>query len=124
MADQPEHCLRALLICTFACAFATGYLGVHPVFGAFLFGVCLPRDDELLHALIERIEHVAILVLMPVFFALAGLNTTSNAFVGAGLGGLGLILAVSIGGKSSPAASSAHGCPATRGGSRSRSGRS
>jgi Kef-type K+ transport system membrane component KefB len=69
------------------------------VFGAFLFGACLPRDDRLLHALIERIEHVAVLVLMPVFFALAGLNTTPDAFVGAGLGGLGLILAVAIFGK-------------------------
>jgi Kef-type K+ transport system membrane component KefB len=91
--------LAALLIGTFACAWGTEYLGVHPVFGAFLFGACLPRDDRLLHALIERIEHVAVLVLMPVFFALAGLNTTPDAFVGAGLGGLGLILAVAIFGK-------------------------
>jgi Kef-type K+ transport system membrane component KefB len=91
--------LAALLIGTFICAYATGYLGVHPVFGAFLFGTCLPRDDRLLHSLIERIEHVAILVLMPVFFALAGLNTTSNAFVGAGLGGLALILGAAIIGK-------------------------
>jgi Kef-type K+ transport system membrane component KefB len=91
--------LAVLLVGTFACAYATDYLGVHAVFGAFLFGACVPRDDRLLHALIERIEHVAVLVLMPVFFALAGLNTTSNAFVGAGLGGLGLILAVAIFGK-------------------------
>jgi Kef-type K+ transport system membrane component KefB len=91
--------LATLLIGTFLCACATDYLGVHAVFGAFLFGACVPRDDRLLHSLIERIEHVAVLVLMPVFFALAGLSTTSDAFVGAGLGGLGLILAVSIAGK-------------------------
>jgi len=91
--------LAALLVGTFACAYATDYIGVHAVFGAFLFGACVPRDDRLLHSLIERIEHVAVLVLMPVFFALAGLNTTSNAFVGAGLGGLALIMLVSIGGK-------------------------
>ena len=91
--------LAALLIGTFVCAYATDYLGVHAVFGAFLFGTCLPRDDRLLHSLIERIEHVAVLVLMPVFFALAGLNTTKDAFVGAGLGGLGLILAVAVVGK-------------------------
>ena len=91
--------LAALLIGTLACAYTTDYLGVHAVFGAFLFGTCVPRDDRLLHSLIERIEHVAVLVLMPVFFALAGLNTTRDAFVGAGLGGLGLILAVAIVGK-------------------------
>ncbi len=72
---------------------------MHPVFGAFLFGACLPRDDRLLHSLIERIQHVAILVLMPVFFALAGLNTTPGAFAGTGLAGLGLVLLAAIGGK-------------------------
>jgi Kef-type K+ transport system membrane component KefB len=91
--------LAALLIGTLACAYATSFLGVHPVFGAFLFGACLPRDDRLLHALVERLEHVAILLLMPVFFALAGLSTTPNAFVGAGLGSLLLILGVAIVGK-------------------------
>jgi len=91
--------LAALLVGTFVCAYVTDYLGVHAVFGAFLFGACLPRDDRLLHTLIERIEHVSVLVLMPVFFALAGLSTTSDAFVGAGLGSLALILAVAIGGK-------------------------
>jgi Kef-type K+ transport system membrane component KefB len=91
--------LATLLIGTFASAYATTYLGVHAVFGAFLFGACLPRDDRLLHTLIERIEHVAVLVLMPVFFALAGLNTTSDAFSGTGAGNLLLILLVAVGGK-------------------------
>jgi Kef-type K+ transport system membrane component KefB len=91
--------LAALLIATFASAYATAYLGVHPVFGAFLFGACLPRDDRLLHSLIERIEHVAVLVLMPVFFALAGLNTSADAFSGAGAGDTLLILLAAVGGK-------------------------
>jgi Kef-type K+ transport system membrane component KefB len=91
--------LAALLVGTFGCAYATSEFGVHAVFGAFLFGACLPRDDRLLQVLIERIEYVAVLVLMPVFFALAGLNTTPAAFVGTGLGALLLILAAAIGGK-------------------------
>ena len=91
--------LATLLIGTFACAYATTYLGVHAVFGAFLFGACLPRDDRLLHSLIERIEHVAVLVLMPVFFALAGLNTSADAFSAAAAGNLGLILLAAVGGK-------------------------
>ncbi|MFX7620962.1 hypothetical protein ABTJ52_21535, partial [Acinetobacter baumannii] len=74
-------------------------LHLHPVFGAFLFGACLPRDDRLLRALIERVEHLAIVVLMPIFFALAGLNTTPEAFAGAGLGALALIMLAAVGGK-------------------------
>jgi Kef-type K+ transport system membrane component KefB len=97
---RPEGAvLAALLIGTFTCAYITDRLQVHAVFGAFLFGACLPRDDRLLAALIERIEYVAILVLMPIFFALAGLNTTPGAFVGAGLGALLLVFAAAVVGK-------------------------
>jgi Kef-type K+ transport system membrane component KefB len=91
--------LAALLIGVFACAAITQWLHLHPVFGAFLFGACLPRDDRLLKTLIERIEHLAIIVLMPIFFALAGLNTTADAFVGAGLGALALIMLAAVLGK-------------------------
>ena len=97
---RPEGALlAALLIGTFACAYVTDLLQIHAVFGAFLFGVCLPRDDRLLGALVERIEYVAILVLMPIFFALAGLNTTPGAFVGAGLGALLIVFVAAVLGK-------------------------
>ena len=97
---KPQGALLAtLLIGAFASAYITDWLGVHAVFGAFVFGACLPRDDRLPAVLIERIEYVAILVLMPIFFALAGLSTTTDAFVGASLGALLLILAVAIAGK-------------------------
>jgi Kef-type K+ transport system membrane component KefB len=91
--------LAAIMIGLFACAAGTEWLGLHAVFGAFLFGACLPRDDRLLKYLVERVEYLAIVVLMPIFFALAGLNTTGDAFVGAGLGALALILAAAVIGK-------------------------
>ncbi|NLA68118.1 MAG: cation:proton antiporter [Gammaproteobacteria bacterium] len=91
--------LAALLVGAFSCAAATEWLGVHAVFGAFLFGACLPRDDRLLGSLVERGEPLAIVVLMPIFFALAGLGTTPDAFVGAGLGAMLLILVVAVVGK-------------------------
>ena len=91
--------LAALMVGLFGCAALTEWMHLHAVFGAFLFGACLPRDDRLLASLVERTEHVAIVVLMPIFFALAGLNTTADAFAGAGIGALLLILAVAVGGK-------------------------
>ncbi len=100
-ADGRPHgmTLAALLITALAFAAATQALQVHAVFGAFLFGACLPRDDRLLQTLIERIEHLAVQVLMPVFFALAGLNTTPGVFAGAGGGALLLVLAAAVIGK-------------------------
>ncbi|HJT98378.1 MAG TPA: cation:proton antiporter, partial [Rhodanobacteraceae bacterium] len=91
--------LGLLVIGACIAAAATEWLGLHAVFGAFLFGASLPRDDRLLETLIERIEHVAVIVLMPVFFALAGLHTTPDAFTGTGLPALMLILAAAIVGK-------------------------
>ena len=91
--------LALLLIVTFAFAALTQWLHLHEVFGAFLFGVCLPRDDTLLDTLVERLEHVAVLVLMPVFFALAGLNTSADAFVGMGLAAMAVILLLAVVGK-------------------------
>ena len=91
--------LAALMMGLLACSLATEWLHLHAVFGAFLFGTCLPRDDRLLGSLAERIEPISIVVLMPLFFALAGLNTSANAFSGASLGAMGLILAVAAIGK-------------------------
>jgi len=97
---RPQAGLFALiLILLFATSAATSALGLHAVFGAFLFGAALPRDDRLLECLGERIEHVALVALVPVFFALAGLNTTADAFAGAGFGALALILVVAVFGK-------------------------
>ena len=91
--------LCLLLILVFAAAAATRALGLHEVFGAFLIGAILPRDNRLLACLVERIEHLAVIVLMPVFFALAGLHMSADAFSGAGWLALGLVLVAAMGGK-------------------------
>lgn len=91
--------LSALMLGLLGCALLTEWLQLHAVFGAFVFGICLPRDDKLLHALAERIEPLSIVVLMPIFFALAGLGTTAGAFGGAGLGAMALVIFVAVAGK-------------------------
>ncbi|NRF71767.1 cation:proton antiporter [Aquincola sp. S2] len=91
--------LGALMIGLLVCALLAEWVQLHAVFGAFVFGLCLPRDDRLLRSLVERIEPISIAVLMPLFFALAGLGTTAGAFSGASLGLMGLVIAVAIFGK-------------------------
>jgi Kef-type K+ transport system membrane component KefB len=91
--------LAFLLAGGFGCAAITEWLNLHAVFGAFLFGVCLPRDDRLLHRLIERVEYVTVATLLPVFFVLAGLSTSANLLNGGAGMALLLVLAVSVVGK-------------------------
>lgn len=92
--------LLLVLICgALIYASITEWLQVHSVFGAFLFGACLPRDQRLLDMLVERVEHLSVVVLMPSFFALAGLNTSLDAFSGVGIGLLALVVLVAVAGK-------------------------
>lgn len=102
--------LAALMIGLFVCAMVTEWLHLHAVFGAFLFGVSLPRDDRLLKHLVDRLEPLSIIVLMPIFFALTGLSTASGAFANAGLGAMGLILLVAMTGKIVGGAAGARVC--------------
>lgn len=97
--DPSATVMSALMIGLLACSLLTEWLHLHAVFGAFLFGACLPRDDRLLNSLAGRIEPISIVVLMPLFFALAGLGTTGSAFSGASVGALLLILFVAAAGK-------------------------
>ena len=90
--------LAALMIGLLVCALLTEWMHLHAVFGAFLFGAGLPRDDRLLESLVRKVEPIAMVVLMPLFFALAGLSTSAGAFSPTGLGALGLVIvAASVG---------------------------
>jgi Kef-type K+ transport system membrane component KefB len=81
-------------------AAVTEWIGVHAVFGAFLFGVCLPRHPAVTASVKATIEPVTLLVLLPVFFLVAGLRTDLLVLNEAALlGWLLLILGVAIGGK-------------------------
>jgi Kef-type K+ transport system membrane component KefB len=55
-------------------ALATDAIGIHPIFGAFLYGVVLPRRAAPLDRAAGRLRVVAVPVLLPLFFASAGLH--------------------------------------------------
>ncbi|MCP2272561.1 cation:proton antiporter domain-containing protein [Actinokineospora diospyrosa] len=79
-------------------AAATEWIGLHLIFGAFLFGVVMPRDGarELVHDKVAELNGV---LLLPIFFIVAGLKVDLSAFSTAGFGELALILACAIAGK-------------------------
>ena len=54
---------------------ATDKIGVHPLFGAFLAGVCFPRVPQWQLALRERLDMLVSVLLLPLFFALTGMRT-------------------------------------------------
>ena len=82
-------------------AAATELIGVHFVFGAFLFGAALPRAHSaaLVRDLLDRLEQVAVLILLPVFFVVTGLAVNIRALNAGQLGILGVVLLVACVGK-------------------------
>ncbi|HLJ78118.1 MAG TPA: cation:proton antiporter [Acidobacteriaceae bacterium] len=64
----------ALALTLFSSA-ATAAIGVHPLFGAFMAGVCFPRIEEWQVALRARLDMVVSVLLLPLFFALTGMRT-------------------------------------------------
>jgi Kef-type K+ transport system membrane component KefB len=82
-------------------SFATNWMGLHFIFGAFLFGVVMPRENVLglREEILERLEQLSVLVLLPIYFVVAGLSINLSNIGHSGLVELGAILVVAIGGK-------------------------
>lgn len=49
-------------------------IGLHALFGAFLFGAIIPRDSRLARELTLRLEDVVVLLFLPAFFAFTGMR--------------------------------------------------
>ena len=79
----------------------TEWFGLHFIFGAFFAGAILPRQgtQRLRAEIRDRIGMVSGVLLLPVYFAVAGLNVNLSTVGPDGLGQLALILLVAIGGK-------------------------
>jgi Kef-type K+ transport system membrane component KefB len=67
--------LSGVVAFVFASALLTEVIGIHALFGAFLAGVCIPRDSALRELLRERLETLSSVLLLPLFFAFTGLRT-------------------------------------------------
>jgi Kef-type K+ transport system membrane component KefB len=92
--------LAIMLAALLMSASVTQLLGLHFVFGAFLFGLAVPRLANLRvrEDLMHRTQFATIL-LLPVYFILAGLNVDLSRLGGSGLLELVLIMVVAITGK-------------------------
>jgi Kef-type K+ transport system membrane component KefB len=96
----PQDILAVVLLLVLASAWTTEGLGIHALFGAFMAGAILPKQHGFVHALAEKLNDAAIVLLLPIFFAFTGLRTS----IGLVSGGVmwfycGLIILVAIAGK-------------------------
>jgi Kef-type K+ transport system membrane component KefB len=64
-------------------ALTTEWIGIHAVFGAFLLGVVIPHDSPVARSLIQGLEQVVTVLLLPAFFAYTGMRTEIGLVSGA-----------------------------------------
>jgi Kef-type K+ transport system membrane component KefB len=74
--------LGVIIAVVLASAAATEALGVHPLFGAFLAGVCFPRIEHWQSAVRTRLDMLVSVLLLPLFFALTGMRTRLDLLSG------------------------------------------
>ncbi|KAA0128555.1 cation/H(+) antiporter [Chryseobacterium sp. SN22] len=56
-------------------AYATEVIGIHALFGAFMAGAIMPENVKFRSLFIEKVEDVALVLLLPLFFVFTGLRT-------------------------------------------------
>ncbi|KAF2306139.1 hypothetical protein GH714_013175 [Hevea brasiliensis] len=74
--------------------FMSDLIGIHAIFGAFVFGLTIPKEGEFARRLIIRIEDFVSGLLLPLYFASSGLKTDVAKIRGVQAWGL-LVLVVS-----------------------------
>ncbi|KAH8094890.1 Sodium/hydrogen exchanger family-domain-containing protein [Cristinia sonorae] len=73
---KPTPLLMTLtMILVFFSAFFTDIIGVHAIFGGFLAGLIIPKDNGFAISIVEKIEDLISVVFLPLYFALSGLRT-------------------------------------------------
>ncbi|CAM3936428.1 cation:proton antiporter [Flavobacterium weaverense] len=56
-------------------SYATEVIGIHALFGAFMAGAIMPDVPKFRSIFIEKVEDVALILLLPLFFVFTGLKT-------------------------------------------------
>lgn len=81
-------------------SYATEVIGIHALFGAFMAGVIMPANANFRSMFIEKVEDLALVLLLPLFFVFTGLRTQIGLLNDAHLWKIcGLIILVAVAGK-------------------------
>src|SRR5690606_16561348 len=73
-------------------AWTTEVIGIHALFGAFMAGVIMPANINFRNIFTEKVEDVALVLLLPLFFVFTGLRTQIGLLNEPGLWQLCLIV--------------------------------
>jgi Kef-type K+ transport system membrane component KefB len=70
-----ENLLALMLLLVLVSALCTEWLGIHLLFGSFLMGAIMPKEQKFVRYVLDRFETITVTLLLPLFFAFTGLRT-------------------------------------------------
>ncbi|MBX3464162.1 MAG: cation:proton antiporter [Planctomycetes bacterium] len=107
LADQEERretplshaMLAAVFVALLVCGAITEFIGIHALFGSFLFGVVMRHEGRLADQVRARTEDLVVVLLLPAFFAYTGMRTEIGLLHSGGdwLAALAVIAVATIG---------------------------
>jgi Kef-type K+ transport system membrane component KefB len=74
--------LTITLVAALASAMTTEYIGIHGLFGAFIFGALVPSGSRVAAELRTRLDDLVAVLFLPAFFAYTGLRTEVGLITG------------------------------------------
>jgi Kef-type K+ transport system membrane component KefB len=80
-----DDMLALMLLIALLSAVITERLGLHLLFGAFLAGVVMPKDGAFVRQVLDKLETVTVVLLLPLYFAFTGLRTSVTLIDGPGM---------------------------------------
>ncbi|KAG6088180.1 hypothetical protein E4U15_006587 [Claviceps sp. LM218 group G6] len=70
-----QSVISFILLIALAAAFFTGIIGIHPIFGSFMAGLIIPREERFNIHVTEKLEDLIGALFLPLYFTLSGLKT-------------------------------------------------
>ncbi len=98
--NNPGAAVALVFMVVLISAWLTEIIGIHALFGAFLAGVIMPNELNIKQLLIDKVEDISVLLLLPIFFVFTGLRTQIGLLSAGQLWTVfGLIMLVAVIGK-------------------------
>ncbi len=79
---MPPYAIAGLFLMILVSSFATEWIGIHAVFGAFLLGAVIPHGSRVAEEFAAKIRDPVTVLLLPAFFATTGMRTELGLLTG------------------------------------------
>src|SRR5688572_21027974 len=70
-----QNLVAGTLLLLLLSSLLTELIGIHALFGAFIFGAIVPKQNHFAEILADKLEDLVVVLLLPLFFAYSGLRT-------------------------------------------------